>query len=369
MGEMRTFDSGAVEIPSLYCPFPPGGARADAAVIHAASLEWAVRQGLLTTEAERKFADGNRIAWGLGLAHPQAPAEAFQLLTDWLLHFCLFDSYVEERLRGEELARVCTRFMEVLWGAPVLRRDMPYVVALGDIRQRLLKLADEALLRRFADTLERCLEVYILEDARSSRDMRVDPQAHLELKTRTGGFYSWWVLAEVVEGFRVPAEVLALPLVQSTLRLAAEAGELANDLFTLRREIDQGNTHNLVLRLGVPLAEGIACVASLHDATMASLCSQLEQLTRGGEHPPELGRLLQVVSRTLRAHMDWAQRSQRALGWSSEAQAPAPAPRRADVTLSSEGRDEPCPVTTLRASPSVRGAPLARPADRLHRAA
>ena len=312
-----TFESSPVVIPSLYCPFPASSGRRDAAEIHAASMAWAEHHGLVTTAAERKFADGNRIAWGLGLAHPDAPAEAFQLLTDWLLHFCLFDTYVEEHLRGLALARVCTRFMDVLRGAEPVSADMPFVKAIADIRQRLLKLADEALVSRFADTLERCFEVYLYEDSVARLGVQPDVESHLKLKTRTGGFYSWWVLLEVVEGVSLSAEARELPLVRSTLELAAETAELANDLFTLRREMDQGTTNNLVLRLGQPLPLAISRVASLHDATMSSLVVHIEQMCTIKRFQPGLERWFQLVGRTLGAHIAWAQHSQRALGWSA----------------------------------------------------
>lgn len=307
--------SSAVVIPPLYCPFPSTSGRKDAAEIHAASMAWAERQGLLANAAERKFADGNRIAWGLGLAHPHASAESFQLLTDWLLHFCLFDTYVEEHLRGLALARVCARFMDVLRGEELVGGDMPFVRAIADIRQRLLKLADEELVSRFADTLERCFEVYLYEDSVARLGVQPHVESHLELKTRTGGFYSWWVLMEVVEGVRLAPDTRELPLVRSTLHLAAEAAELANDLFTLRREMDQGTTNNLVLRLDLPLPQAIARVASLHDATIASLVAHIEQLSSLQRYQPHLEQWFLLVGRTLSAHMTWAQKSQRALGW------------------------------------------------------
>jgi hypothetical protein len=79
--------------------------------------------------------------------------------------------------------------------------------------------------------------------------------------------------------------------------------------------MDQGTTNNLVLRLGQPLPLAIAHVASLHDATTASLVAHIEQLCSIKRYQPEVERWFQLVGRTLRAHMDWAQLSQRALGW------------------------------------------------------
>ncbi len=73
-GALHALGADAVVIPPLSCPFAHTSGRKDAAEIHAASMAWAERHGLVVTEAERRFADGNRIAWGLGLAHPDAPA-------------------------------------------------------------------------------------------------------------------------------------------------------------------------------------------------------------------------------------------------------------------------------------------------------
>jgi len=143
----------------------------------------------------------------------------------------------------------------------------------------------------------------------------LDVAAYLRMRPVTGALQPYLDLSAIVHGRGVPRRIRVHPLVQQLTLKANNIICWSNDLFSLGKEYQHGERHNLVLILqqqqGGTLQAAIDRVAAWHNQEVAAFLELEEQLPTFGALRPDRDRYIALLRHWIRANMNWAAMSGR----------------------------------------------------------
>ncbi len=307
-----------VALPELYCPFPSTiSEHADA--VHRETVEWVRRFELLPNERAYRLFRVTNIGRLAARFHPDALQGELRLLSDWYAWMFLRDDRCDESEVGEQpehLAAEDARFLEILEGEEPTKRDEPLAHALHDLRRRLYPRATAAWKRRFVRTVKDHFRSSLWEATNRARGVVPDLETYTRMRRITGGILVDLDLIEVVEGLKLPPEVQEHLTVRSMARASNNVTCWANDLFSLEKELERGDVHNLVVVLRhaeeLTLQEAVDLSVQMHNAEVRRFIELESQLpTFGGTVEANLARYVAALRARMRGNLDWARESGR----------------------------------------------------------
>ena len=307
-----------VALPELYCPFPSTiSEHADA--VHRETVEWVRRFELLPNERAYRLFRATNIGRLAARFHPDALQEELRLLSDWYAWMFLRDDRCDESEVGEQpehLAADGARFLEILEGEEPTKRDKPLAHAMQDLRRRLYSKATVAWRRRFVRTVKDHFRSSLWEATNRARGVVPDLETYARMRRKTGGILVDLDLIEVVEGLKLPPEVQEHLTVRSMARASNNVTCWANDLFSLEKELERGDVHNLVVVLRhakeLTLQEAVNRSVQMHNAEVRSFIELESQLPAfGGTVDSNLARYVAALRARMRGNLDWARESGR----------------------------------------------------------
>jgi hypothetical protein len=294
---------------SLYCPFT-SSVHEDASSVHAGSVLWARSLGMLPTEQHVKHANKAKVGWLVARAFPTATSCGLQLVADWTMLFCLLDDHIEKRGTAVDVEDYLQHLLDLFRADIARSSDDPFAAGLLDIRARLLALGPISYFMSFADRLEVLFAGFATEA--KNRDSAVIPDlaSYLPLREVTVGLQVMYALAELLEGFSLPAAAHEHPAIQALAKHTSNIVGWANDLFTYEKEFREGEIHNLVLVLmnerGISLTQAVGQATELHDNEIHSFLACVEQLPSFGAADRDVACYVEMLRCWIRGHLDWA---------------------------------------------------------------
>ncbi len=306
-----------IEIPELYCPFDQALHPA-AEHVHASSVAWARAMGLARDEHHVKALDRARVGWLVGRAFPVADRmPALQIASDWTTLFCLLDNHIEN-IHGAALSHVYLRgLLDVFCvGARPLLAGDPFAHALCDLRERMLALAVPGWLERFGEQIQRLFAVFVDEAKYRVLDAVPDLIRYRKMREISVGLYFGFRLGELTDGIELPAVIREHPSVRSLESRAAYIVGLANDIYTVEKELARGEVNNMVMVLmheqTLDLDTALAQAADLHDAETRAFAAEAASLPSfSPELDTELQRYIEVLTSMIAGHRTWATETSR----------------------------------------------------------
>lgn len=308
--------SQPIHIPELYCPFDPA-VHPQAANVHTESVAWARAMGLARDDRHVQALHKAKVGWLVGRAFPVADhIPALQIAADWTTLFCLIDNHIES-IRGPALSHVyLTGLLGVFRdGAPPLIVD-PFAQAFADLRERMLAVGVPAWIDRFAEQLERLFRTFV--DEAKYRHMDAVPELikYRKMREVSVGLYFGFRLGELTDGISLPPAAREHPVVRSLESKAAYIVGLANDIYTVEKEMAKGEVNNMVLVLmheeHLDLNTALTRAAAVHDAETreyAALAARLPSFSP--EVDANLRRYVEVLSSMISGHRTWARETGR----------------------------------------------------------
>ncbi len=303
-----------VKFPALYCPFPSAiNQYAEAAGRH--SLKWARSFDLVTDESAYQSLCTAKFHALAARCYPNASFEALEVLSDLLVWLFIGDDQFEEagtKKQTEPLQELHARLLDILKGAELTDFDTPAKIALRDIRPRLHQLphATPELMLRFAKNMTAHLEGVLCEALNHSQGIVPDLVTYMELRSLTSAVFPFFDLIQVVDGIALPPEVIEHPIVKRLELVANNVTSWSNDILSLKTEVGEGKTHNLVLVLQheyqIPVQEAVERAAEIHDAevrTFIELSAQLPSF--GAQIDADLQRYISGLHSWMRGCLDW----------------------------------------------------------------
>ncbi|WP_157930740.1 terpene synthase family protein [Glycomyces xiaoerkulensis] len=255
MTRNRPFD-----LPVFYLPYPPRlNPHLEQARTHARI--WAKEMGMLDSPAAGggvvwDEADLERHDYGLLCAytHPDCPAEALELITDWYVWVFFFDDHFLEafkRTRDTVGARAyldrIPLFMPIDIGQTPEPAN-PVERGLDDLWRRTAPHMNEDWRRRFTVSTVNLLFESLWELANITSDRVANPIEYIAMRRMVGGAPWSANLVEYAVGAEVPSRIAGerpLLVLRDTF---SDAVHLRNDLFSYQREVtEEGENANAVL--------------------------------------------------------------------------------------------------------------------------
>lgn len=306
----------AIQIPDLYCPFNPAVHPA-AAHVHAESIAWARAMGLARTEAHVEALHRARVGWLVGRAFPVADhIPALQVASDWTTLFCLIDNHIEN-IRGPALSHVyLTGLLRVFrQGAAPLIAD-PFAQAFRDLRERMIQVGMPNWIERFGEQLERLFKTFVDEAKYRVLEAVPDLKRYRKMREVSVGLYFGFRLGELTDGIELPLIARDHPIIRNLESRAAYIVGLANDIYTVEKEMARGEVNNMVMVLmheeGLDFDAALARAAKLHDAETREFTNQVAALpTFSPEIDAQVRRYVEVLTSMISGHRIWARETGR----------------------------------------------------------
>ncbi len=237
---------------------------------------WAERHGLAgEAEIARRL---EQVCFNVlvGQTYPKAPYEEFLLSAKWCTWLFFHDDWLCDRHEGSEqgivgpeaLAIAHASLMEVLDGrAP--DPDDPLERSLYEIGREALRWGGEAWMERFRDNVRR--HFLANEWEARNRQQRIIPTVadYIRMRPLAGAVYTAFDFIDLVEDLELAPEIRNHHLFRQLTLLANNCICWVNDLYSLAKEIFEGNPNNIVLALreerGLSLGEAMIAAVELHN--------------------------------------------------------------------------------------------------------
>ncbi|GLW07804.1 hypothetical protein Misp01_29340 [Microtetraspora sp. NBRC 13810] len=240
-----------VKIPDLSIPFP---ARLNPFEAEAAehTTAWATRIGLIAEETDAARFAGESYARLVARLYPEASLPDLKLAADLNSWFHVFDDQFElaDVGRDQELARrLAARAESLLRGEPLNPTAGPVLRGLADLRHRMRIRGGDRWWARFSRNMRLCLDAALWEVDNRASEKIPDPDTYIDRKLDIAYVAPSFDLIELIEHFEVPSAIRNSPEYVTLLHEAGHVVVCTNDVIGLRRELLQGEFHNLVIVL------------------------------------------------------------------------------------------------------------------------
>ena len=240
-----------VVTPSLYCPFPTKvNEHIKQAEQH--TNEWVIKFNLLQNESAYKNFYAAKFFELAAYFFPDAPFEEFKIVTDWSSWVFIWDDQCDMLNLGQnpDLLKIYqTRLLEVLKGYQPNHGDIPLAWALKDIRDRILAKASKPWFCTFIRVVEDYFNACIWEANNRMRKQIPGVDIYIEKRVDTGAAYTIFKLLEFTQQIFLPEAIQEHFFVKELAKIANNVICWSNDIFSLHREMKQGDVHNLVLAI------------------------------------------------------------------------------------------------------------------------
>jgi 5-epi-alpha-selinene synthase len=138
----------------------------------------------------------------------------------------------------------------------------------------------------FIRAVEECWNSWVWEATNRAKDMTPDVATYINMRPLTVALYPCLALLEIAEGIALPPEVWEHSVVRELELRTSSAVGWANDIISLKKELAEGESHNLVLLLhsqeGLPLQKAVERVAQMHDCQVKAFIALEQQLPSFG---------------------------------------------------------------------------------------
>jgi hypothetical protein len=300
----------------LLCPFPTTPSHPEAEALTQSTLSWARAWRLLPDESARTLASVHSYSQLAARCYPTAAFPRLAAICDYYSWLFFFDDVCEDVSIDGGDPRHVVELLSDVYGVMLGKPEAPTVHpmfqgALADIWARIAPFSPPTWQTR----LKRHVENYIdgcAWEAQNRRLGRVPSRAVFEaMRMHTSTMYEFWDFMEFAADFYLPDEVLEQPLVAELRRTGNAIASFANDIFSLRKETQNRDIHNLVIVLEheeeLPREAALDRAASLHDAQVRHFIEIEARLPSfGSELDQALQRYAHGMRIWIRANYDWS---------------------------------------------------------------
>ena len=300
-------------LPDLYCPFPASVNR-HVEFVERDTVLWARRFNLLPNEVAYRRVEATQLGWLAARTHPRAPLEELQLVADWCVWLFVRDDFCDESGLGrkpERFRALHSDLLHLLQGAPLPRHATPLARSLCDLRDRTLAKTSPVWMRHFTDHVATFFDAGAWEATNRAQSITPDVATYINRRPHTSGMHAFIELSAIAEGIDLPHAVRTHPTVQGLASLATIVACWMNDLVSYRKEIQQGDVHNLILTLRhkykLTLREAVERAAALHDAQVRAFIDLEQRLpVFGPTVDADLQQYVAMLRAIMRGNLDWS---------------------------------------------------------------
>jgi hypothetical protein len=298
-------------VPALYCPFR-SRISSHSDQVESANLEWLRRFGLMPTPGLAARLQRARFGRLAARAYPDASVEGLGIAAAWATWLFLRDDQCDENKIGldpKALRALANEQIGVLVGLLQPRSDQPLTCALADLRERMIAKGGAGWMARFLSDVQDYFEASVWEADNRQRGRSPDLQTYVRLRDLTGAVKTCFDIHELTEGDPLSIDARHDDTLLQMMRLANRAICWSNDLFSVEKELEHGDFHNLVIVLqhhaGLGPRDAVLQAVRMHDDAVRSFERHEHQLTQNGVSH-EVGCFVVALKGWVRANLDWS---------------------------------------------------------------
>lgn len=302
-----------VQLPHLYCPFPPAlSDHTEQVQVH---LNRWMHQRYLKSETALKRFQAGKFAWTTGRAHPYAAFDDLLMVATWMSWLFMLDDWCDEAELGRQPAQLRALHTELLDHMRHPRQPCPdghpVINGLDEIWSWMCAHASAGWPARFIETFAAYANGCYWEALNRAQQRIPTLGEYLVMRRQTSALYIFFDLIEVADYVNLPAEALNHPIVSELKCMANDGVAWFNDIVSLEKEIRSGDVHNLVLILQhehqLDLQDAIDRAGALFNERMAAYIDLEAHVPSFGEAvDAELARYLAGLRYWVRGNIDWS---------------------------------------------------------------
>lgn len=238
-----------IQLPALYCPFAPRmSPHVNVAQEHVES--WMQHFRLLQGVALQQFSHA-RMGWLVARCYPTATANELSLLADWLAWLFLIDDLFSEGAmshKPEQIQPVMVELFSVVDGTAQLpQRDDPIFAALYNLWQRTIVSTPLGWRKQFLGHFRDYFVGTYWETQNRAHGLVPDIDTYIEKRRFSSGMLLGIDFIDLVVHMDLPDEIRSNDEFRTLLRATNNIVCWANDMVSLRKELEHQDVNNIVL--------------------------------------------------------------------------------------------------------------------------
>jgi 5-epi-alpha-selinene synthase len=282
-------------------------------ILQDSSIEWVLRFNLLANESTYKRFCNSKFFLLAASAYPDSNFEKLQIASDWLSWVFIWDDQCDLSDLGKkpEVLKIFNqRFLEILNGAEVTSQDTPLVLALNNLKERILARASVTWFHHFISSFQEWLQGCIDEATIRAQGIVPDIDAYIMTRKCSIGVDAFLTLTEFCHNLTIPDFVRKDETVLKLQFLTGHIIACCNDIFSASREMSSGDVNNLVLVLHykqqIPINQAIHQVVEIHNSAIKTMMDLETSIpTFGEEVDAEVAKCISGMHAWIRSNHDW----------------------------------------------------------------
>lgn len=300
-------------IPEIFCPFPSLiSPYADS--VNQQTLDWVRRFGLVADMEAMSRLEKSKFGLLAARAYPQAEPDSLEIVSNWNTWLFILDDQCDELGIGknpEDLMILHKRCLDVLAGNQLNSDDPALVVAIEDLRMRLLARMSSSWMLRFTHSVSEYFESTEWEAKNRRQQLWPGIEAYIRLRPYTGGLLTDIDLIDLTESISLPIEVRRHPTIDALIAITNNVVCWSNDIISLQKERSYQDMHNLALiiyhRESIGLQAAIDKVNDMIGAEVRRFQTLKATLPRFGDQiDQDVSKLIAVLQAWMRGNLDWS---------------------------------------------------------------
>lgn len=278
------------------------------------TIAWADRFQLLPdARAYQRFQAGK--FWILvARCYPNAAIDDLAIVAYWDTWGFYLDDITDDGPMGrnpQQLAPIFADLLTILRGGSVQDRT-PLFLSFGEVCDLIKAQTTPQWQAHFVETMTDCFSAYLWEATNRANGAIPTIQSFIPNRRLTSGLPSHLDLADITEHIVLEPSVLQHPQVLELTTLANDSICLANDVFSLAKEQDSQDFHNMVMLVAYydhcSIQSATEQVVEMHNAKVRSYLALEEQLPDfGATVNGELKKYVGILRSWMRGNLDWSQ--------------------------------------------------------------
>lgn len=303
-------------LPPIMIPFP-NAESPYTAMLQQHAIEWVQRYHLVQrSHAFKRFQAGK--FWLLvSCCFPHGDGDMLTVVAKWdAWAFMLDDQSDESQLREQpqRLQALLDDLFAVFHGEK--RQASPLFDSLEDVWRHMVARSDGAWQDRFRQSVAETFAGLVWEATNRAQGITPSLATYIAHRRATSGFATHMDLADYTDNVRLPPAIRLHPQVREITDCANNVISWTNDLFSLDKELQAQEQHNIVVIIQhekqVTHDVAAEAVASMVNQEVQRFIDLEEQLpTFGDPIDDHLRRYVGVLKSWMRGNMEWSQRTGR----------------------------------------------------------
>lgn len=302
----------------LYCPFP---SRINSHVLaaDAHTVQWIRRFGLLRSEEQIHQYRKEGYAYMVARMFPNADRETLCAYSDLNTLLFLVDDFLDQQdamvSGGHDSGSVeqfSKHFVAILENPAIAHNSKePVFAALADLWERLMRLGTAEWLEKYKKSLWRIFHAALWQHRNIEAGRWPSVEDYMERRQYIGAANVATDCVEMIDRITLPADVWEHPVLTELTELCRNTVCWANDLFSLSKEREKGEYHNLVTILAhekkSSFAKAIGKTIAIHDQQVRRFIRLTATLPSFNETiDMEIVRYVEGLKAIMRANIDWS---------------------------------------------------------------